>query len=167
LRGGKAMKLRAFCSPIILVVLIVICGNAYAIDSEIARNSLRGLNGINVSIENIREEIVKLGLTEDSIRTDVELKLRLSGIRVLSTEEWVKEPGNPYLYVYVHVVRGKEAVYIYNISVEMIQDVTLVRSPSVRCMGETWKTGFLGLALELRQIREAIKDPIDEFINAY
>ena len=101
------MKLKAFCSLITLVVLFVIFGNAYAQDIEQTRNTLRGLSGVYVMPENpLEEDAIRGGLSQDNIRTEVELKLRLAGIRVLSKEEWEQELGRPYLYVRLNVLKG-------------------------------------------------------------
>jgi hypothetical protein len=167
LRGGKAMKLRGFCTSLAIVVLMLICGNAYALDDEHSRNSLRGLKGIYVLIEPLREEIVKDGLTMDDIRADVEDKLRLAGIPVLSKEESLKEPGRAYLYIQETVSKPVGKVYVYNINVELNQEIYLVRSPGVLCIGATWSTGGTGIAVTLRYIRDAIKKYIDEFSTAY
>jgi len=54
---------------------------AFAQDSESNRQSLRGIEGIFVLIESIKAETQKDGLTENLLRTDTELKLRLGRIK--------------------------------------------------------------------------------------
>jgi hypothetical protein len=163
------MKVRAFRILVTLLVLFVIYGNAYAQDIQQTRNTLRGLSGVYVMPENPQEEdAIKGGLSEDATRTDVELKLRVAGIRVLSREEWEQELGRPYLYVRLNVVKGGVlGGYMYDITLEFKQYVTLVRSPSAQAYGATWSTGYMGYTPQLRDIRDRMKDRIDNFIDAY
>ena len=162
------MKLGAFCSSVAIVVLMMTCGGAHAMDDEEARGTLRGLKGVCVAVEQLDEEAVKDGLTLDTINTDVELKLRLAGIRVLSYQEWLKEPGAPHLFVSVRVFKLKpRGGYLYNVQVALRQTVSLGRSPAVTAIGQTWDTGYVGVSPELKDVREHTKDRVDDFINAY
>ena len=64
------------------------------------RESLRGLPGVQVLIEDIRPNAQADGLSQEAIRTAVELILRSSGIRVLTQSERSEMPSKPYLYVH-------------------------------------------------------------------
>jgi len=152
-----------------LAVLALICGNGYAQDVEQTRNSLRGLSGVYVVSENpLEEDAIRGGLSQDTIRKEAELKLRLAGIRVLSREEWEKEPGRPYLQVWPKVLKGGVlGGYIYHISLEFKQYVSLVRSSSIQVFGTTWSAEHMGYTPELKDIQDKVKDRIDQFINAY
>lgn len=163
------MRHRTFCSLLALAVLALICGNGYAQDVEQTRNSLRGLSGVYVVSENpLEEDAIRGGLSQDTIRKEAELKLRLAGIRVLSREEWEKEPGRPYLQVWPKVLKGGVlGGYIYHISLEFKQYVSLVRSSSIQVFGTTWSAEHMGYTPELKDIQDKVKDRIDQFINAY
>jgi hypothetical protein len=50
-----------------------------------------------VLIEGLPDGAKVLGLSEDMIKTDVELKLRLAGMRVTTMEDALNLPGSPYL----------------------------------------------------------------------
>jgi hypothetical protein len=152
-----------------LAVLALICGNGYAQDVEQTRNSLRGLSGVYVVPENpLEEDAIRGGLSQDTIRKEAELKLRLAGIRVLSREEWEKEPGRPYLQVWPKVLKGGVlGGYIYHISLEFKQYVSLARSSSIQVFGTTWSAEHMGYTPELKDIQDKVKDRMDQFINAY
>jgi len=158
------MNVRSFWISIPLVILSLICGNAYAADDS--RDALKGLKGVRVVVEDLNEG-VKGGLTKDAIRMDVELKLRRAGIPILSEEEWDKEPGKPLLHICAFLRQLEGVGYLYRIDVEMVQKVTLVRSPSVQTWGEIWSVGSLNVIPELKDIRDRIKDSIDDFVDAY
>ena len=55
-----------------------------ALDHSIA--SLCGLEGVGVVIEGLPGETTQAGLTENQLKTDIELKLRLAGIKVLNQD---------------------------------------------------------------------------------
>src|SRR5882762_6955521 len=139
-------------------------------DSEASRRTLAGLKGVYVLIEKISDDAQRDGLTEDQIRTDVELKLRQTGITVLSLQESVTRAGAPHLYVRVSTLKNSaEPFYAYNAAVELDQDVKLIRNPSVTSDVATWSTTMLGTvgSGNLRHLREVVRDLTDQFINAY
>jgi hypothetical protein len=163
------MRHRTFFSLFALAVLALICRNGYAQDVEQTRNSLRGLSGVYVVPENpLEEDAIRGGLSQDTIRKEAELKLRLAGIRVLSREEWEKQPGRPYLQVWPKVLKGGVlGGYIYHISLEFKQYVGLARSSSIQVFGTTWSAEHMGYTPELKDVQDKVKDRIDQFINAY
>ncbi len=141
---------------------------AFAQDTELSRQTLRGLQGVQVLVEDLKPEIERGGLTKQQLQRDTELRLRMAGIKVLSEIESFNTPGAPYLHVYANVVKGKHRpTYIYSITVGLIQKVSLVRAPGIVVEVITWAVGRTGFTPELRYIRARIKDLVDQFINAY
>ena len=59
-------------------------------------------------IESLGPEEANIGLTRDAVRTDVELRLRSAGLRMVSPEEAKKiaVKDNTFLYVNVAVASG-------------------------------------------------------------
>ena len=51
--------------------------------------ALVGIAAVDILIERLPKGADKLGLTKESIRTDVELKLRLAGIRVIEVHTFM------------------------------------------------------------------------------
>jgi hypothetical protein len=135
--------------------------------------SLKGIQGLQIVIESIGSEVEDAGLLRADIQTDVELRLRLAGIKVLTIEDSAKQPGSPWLYVNAHVMLAKDTPFqglvVYSIDCELIQTVTLARSGSREASATTWHTGSLGYVgrNNLRKIRDSTKDLVDDFINAY
>ena len=105
------------------------------------------------------------------LQTDVELRLRQNGIKVLSEEEKSLTLGMPSLYVRVSVmINDKSQLVVYSISLQLQQNVLLLRDPTKICPGaSTWDTGSFGTVGESKigTMREDIKDKVDEFINDY
>ncbi len=76
-------------TPFVLASLIAftLAPAILAVDSESTRESLRGIPGVYVLIEHLNPDAESDGLTRTQLRTDVELKLRLAGIKVFTREE--------------------------------------------------------------------------------
>lgn len=131
-------------------------------------DSMKGLIGVHVIVQQPSEEAEKDGLTKASIQTDVEVKLRVAGIRVLTREETLKAPGSPYIYVNVDAMRNSSfPFYAYNIRVELFQEVESVVRPGVMISSITWQNTRVGTvgANNLRQVRDDLKDDVDRFVN--
>ncbi|GAI14126.1 unnamed protein product [marine sediment metagenome] len=134
--------------------------------------TLKGIKGVYVVIETLKPEIEADGLEESQIQTDVELKLRLAGIKVLTEEEMFKEPGMPYLCVNVNAFKNDILrIYAYNISIELGQLVYLERDIGIgiKHYGITWEISVIGVIREknVDSIRDSVKNLIDKFINDY
>jgi len=161
------------CQPKSLWLLLLgmaVVARVHSGDEERDRATLRGLKGVEVLIEPLAPKMEEDGLLAKQIQTDVELRLRSVGIRVLSREEALKAPGSSYLYVNVNALSLEEVQWVYSLRVELCQDVLLERDPSIGAFGvPTWSVRAVGRVgrLNLRHIRETVADCVDRFINAY
>jgi len=161
------------------VVLSLMCSNVSGIDNKFTRETLRGLNFLLVQVESLKPEIERDGLTESQIQTDVELKLRLAGIKVVNEQEWGNEKGRPCLYINAHIAKRRytsgefAGYYNYTINVSVVQQAILVRYPDykkkmrINPIVTTWSTAHIGETNRLNVIRDKIKDYVAKFINAY
>jgi hypothetical protein len=153
-------------TAIVLLMALTLRGQ----DSD--AQTLKGIQALRVVIESFGSDVEASGLRQSDIQTDVELKLRLAGIRVLTQEEWLKESGTPFLYVYAHVTLSKQnpGFVIYSIEVGLEQKVVLLRDPSMTTIAPTWQSGsMMGIVAtsDPRHIRDKAKDIVDVFLNAY
>lgn len=137
---------------------------APAQDTERTRRSLKGITAIEVLVEDLPDGAKLLGLTKESIKTDVELKLRLAGIRVVTPEESLMIPGMPELYVNITLTDGAEAG---SIDVQLNQNVMLERNGQLAIGATTWDTGVLLSHPTAEGIRNSTKDHVDKFLNAW
>jgi len=172
--GGGTMKKAERWIVLTFMVLASISSYSFAFaqDSESNRQSLRGIEGIFVLIESIKAETQKDGLTENLLRTDTELKLRLGRIKVLSGREFVGKGGQaPYLYVNPNVLKfgtnSAYSYYSYNVSIRLFQEVSLVRDPKIKLDAATWSINIVGFTNKIEDIRTQVKNAVDRFINAY
>jgi hypothetical protein len=151
-------------SLVAMSLITVISPTARAQDTEQRRATLKGIGTVNVSVEELTDSAKRLGLTDEIIQTDVELKLRLAGMRVVTLGDILKVPGMPSVYVRVTVTDRALAA---SMTVELQQNARLERDDQSAIAITTWQTGYVLSNPDAQAIRSHIKDEIDEFLNAW
>lgn len=157
---------RLFISIITVSGFLILNSLAYsATDDEI--ESLRGLKGFYVQALELSANLEGIGLTRERIQTDVELKLRLAGVKVVSKEEWLKMAGFPSLYIIVSAA-GAETFGVI-VRLELKQVATLQRNPKIEIFPVTWSKWIIGVGSKnhVTTIRDQVKNLTDFFINDY
>jgi len=131
-------------------------------------DSLKGLPGVEIVVEDLREDAERNGLTKTGIQTDVERKLQLAGVRVLTAEESNQTPSAPALHVSVNTTQPDDGgLYAYGIQLELMQLMRSLVPPEAMVTGVTWDAGAVGSisATNLRDVLNSVRDLVDEFIN--
>src|SRR3989442_13235108 len=119
-------------------------------DDESTRMTLFGVHGVRVVVRlSDSAEVQKDGLSQSQLQTDVEIKLRQTGITVLSQQE---AQSGPWLNVNVSTLNvsstSATGMYAVCMSAELHQWVTLTMKPSVRACSRTWPaTGQFGMTV--------------------
>jgi hypothetical protein len=133
---------------------------------------LRGLDGVEVLIENLPDGTKSIGFTKQQLQTDVELLLRKVGIPVNRNAM----SNDNYLYVNIMAVElpvngKKSGKFCYNVIVYHNQVVNIVRDPSINTFGVMWHRSQLGYAPSrasaYRRIREIVEILVNMFSNEY
>ncbi len=146
---------------------------APAADSETSRQTLAGLRGVYVLVEDLQPNIVKLSdrfnFSRDQLRDNVASKLRKAGIKVLSREEWLTCPGRPILYVAMNTDQREKYWWAYDIRLELQQMSSLEANPATRALVSTWSTNMTGVVNlgTLGILSEQTSVLTDVFINAF
>jgi hypothetical protein len=169
------MPYRGMIRPAIFFFGILICAlfvsQSLALNSEANRSTLKGLVGVKVLVEDVSPDVEKSGLTKVKLQADVENQLGKVGIRVLTQEEVLKTPGEPYLYINVNAAPGKvqTSLYSYSIDIALIQNIFLERDPKANTYAVTWSTGGVGLTEKdsLAKLDESLSSIVEFFIEAY
>jgi hypothetical protein len=155
----------------ILWAIVAFASLALALDSEPNRQTLRGLQGVKVLVEDLGSDIERLGLSKNLLQTDVEATLRKAGIKVLTQEECYKTPGEPYLYLNININTGKlgDDKYSYSIDIGVIQNVLLQRDPRMKSYSVTWSTGGVGVIEKefVGRLRESADELVKIFVKAF
>ena len=156
-----------FVGMVAMVTLSISASVGFARDDKFTGETLRGIKGFSVSVGSLKPEIERKGLTRDQIKADVELKLRLAGIKVLTDAEWDEEIGRPWIFVQPTVFEMTQyPAFLYSINIKVFQIARLIRTGEFDFVA-TWYRDFVGITSRLSRIRNTIKDQMDIFLNAY
>jgi len=136
------------------------------------RDSLQGLRGVEVVIESLRPDAQADGLSQEAIRTAVELILRSKGIRVLTRSESLSTPATPYLYVKVSTYNYSSDLsdlYAYAVTVDVIQKVSLAQRPHYMMSATTWERGAVGTTghSNIRMVIDSVESKVKEFASDF
>jgi hypothetical protein len=148
---------------------------AHAFDAEASRETLKGLPGFYVLIEELNPNIAKYAsvqknqISTQALKNQVENRLRAAGIRVLSWDEMMKLPERPMLYVRVNTHEYEKFWYAYDIRVEVRQLVNLASRPEKPIIGCTWAVNMTGVMNigQLQALYDNLGLLLDRFIQAY
>jgi hypothetical protein len=171
-KGGDNMK-RKRCAlvSITAILFLSLVSSASAINGKSNQATLRGLKGFGVLVEKLPPEVEQEGLNRLQLQLEVESKLRMAGIKVLTREEVFRTPGEPYLYinVNVNVAKTESDIYPYSIDMLLIQQVSLLRDPNLTTFAVTWSKGGVGSIGKpiLSHLQEYVREMVDIFIKAY
>lgn len=164
--------MRAKMLALSLLVGFLMPSPSFSTDDPETRKTLIGIPGVFVLVEELGQDMQRIGLTTTQIRTDVELRVRREGIRVLTEDEWnnSRAQGSSSLTIDAefHDTGSGHNVGCGVLHVGVLQGIRLVRDNSVNYV-ETWSTQSIGLVNlnDPRQFRNDLLDRVDRFINAY
>jgi hypothetical protein len=133
------------------------------------QQTLCGLKGVMVFVEDIDSDVEKHGLTKSLLKEQVESRLQQANIPVLTREEAYNAPGKPYLYLNLTTHHTGIELYSYSIRIEFNQDVSLIREPSIRASATTWIANVVGVvgAQNLPAVTEDVAQLTDNFVHDY
>jgi hypothetical protein len=133
------------------------------------QDTLRGLKGVMVFIEDLDSDVENHGLTKVLLKREVASRLRQADIPVLTADEAFNAAGKPYLYLNLTTHNTGIDLYSYSIRIEFNQDVCIIREPSIRASATTWNANVVGIvgAANLPAVTEDVVVLTDKFIHDY
>jgi hypothetical protein len=165
MEDGEKMK-KHICALTTGVLLLAVISHAFALLNAEEQDILKGLDGVCVEVKRLRLEIERDGLFISTLQTDVQLMLRMAGMKVLADEEAAKNPNSPCLYLNLDAIKSSLG-YVYRIQIALREQVTLVRKPA-KVVGTTFRTSDrFAISPHLSEIREDVREIVDEFIKAW
>ncbi len=160
---------RAISSTATVLLLLAAASRPARATTPSEVRSLRGLQGVEVVVENPTEEARGLGLSSEQLQGDIAKRLGESGVRVLTADD--RAPGRPWLYVRVFVMKSSTLpLVVYYVAAQLRQDVILERNPDSRLGATTWDVGVGGLAGEpvfANAVRETVRTVADRFAEDF
>jgi hypothetical protein len=125
--------------------------------------TLKGINAAYVSVQDLSDGTKVLGLARETILTDIELKLRLAGMRVVTEDEAANDvPGSPCVFVRTFLASANVSF----VDIKLMQSGWLDRNAE-SVFSPTWQKFVLAVGGKIgaQDIRDQIKDIVDMFLN--
>lgn len=158
--------IRRICLLIVLLAILPTVTSAFAQSREEQVEVLRGLEGVYVVVGRLKPEIERDGLYKSELQSDVELTLRMGGLKILSEEEWLLAPGTPYVYLRVDAFKYSDG-YVYEIQLCLVEKVLPVRKGITIDATTLRMRDELGLTPSLSGITEGVRDLLEKFIDEW
>jgi hypothetical protein len=133
---------------LIVVAPVPACAQSY---------SLKGLTGVSAGVlidDSLQKQHPDL---HDAIQKDVEIKLRVAGMDVLSPVALMTKPRL--------TISIQRAPACFLVMVAFSEPAFLERDRSLRVQAVTWVREGTGLLLDENDVRGLIKDTIEEFLS--
>ncbi len=156
------MKKNLILLGAILIIALVFINRSFA-QTDRDRKVFGGFNRISVSISNLDDDVVALGLSQAQIKADAEVALKKVGLTIDANA-----PQSIYINVKTTKTTGDN--YAYALVLYLDQDVVLQRNSASRFSGTTWDISGIYTSTSdslADDVRDQVAALIDEFAVKY
>lgn len=165
------MRGRVVVAIAVMAVLLA-ASVASAADDKKEGQTLAGVKVLCVVVQETSSDLVTAGVSQESLRTAVERRLRNADIQLATDEQFGNTPGMPFLHVVVTALPvklgpGNAAGYAAYVRLSFNQPVRLARTPNLATSAETWSLGKLVTTETMGELWGAVFDQTNSFTNAY
>lgn len=155
-------------SIITFVFLLLVMPVLSFAQTSAAKESLRGLRGVFVSVLPIAKDAETNALSANQLQKIVESELRKAGVPILIEAK----SGGEYakLVIVIDTIKHPQGIYLFTVSVSVVQEMQISRLQGKGIFpAETYGKRALGLTTPNRMdvINEPLKEKIGEFVSDY
>ena len=137
---------------------------------EAERESLRGLNGVEVRVEPLDSQIEQRGLSEGKIEQDIRQRLQKAGVKVLTERERLATPAAVLLIVRVETTHDRIGRFFYSTDLLCAQRVKLATPGAPEVSAVIWKRlGVISTVADdnVKHLADQVLRKVDQFIKDY
>ena len=137
---------------------------------EAERESLRGLTGVEVLVDQVDSEIQQVGLSAAKLQQDVRQRLHKAGVKVLTERERLANPATAALIVRLETLHDRIGRYFYTTDLLLGQRVKLETHGTLEISAVTWKKlGTVGTIADdnVKHLEDQVLRKVDQFIKDY
>lgn len=135
--------------------------------TDAAAKTLKGFDSLKVEVEPLAPDLIKAGITTEQIQTDVETKLRQSGLKIKNPNE----TAAPYVVLFVSVNSIDNGVggFAVSITTSLNQLIVLDRDKNITSIAGTWESRSIVSVIKekVQAIRDFVSLQIGAFANAH
>ncbi|HEX5322186.1 MAG TPA: hypothetical protein VFW40_00270 [Capsulimonadaceae bacterium] len=151
------------------ILAFAVCPARADDNSRMGVETLKGLHGVHVIVEDLDSNLTKDGVTVDKIQSNVDDQLKKAGITSMDEDTAKDDPARPYLDVCVTAIKSDDGkVYAYFINIQLFQRVTLQDGES-KALGVTWQVGCVGYIApsDVTNMYNKVTDEVGEFVDDF
>lgn len=164
----QRMRVSAILSGVVLGLLVQYTGVVVCDARE--RDVLRGIRAIGIEVEQLPRLAERIGIKQDSLKTEVLAKLRLAGVAIAGEEEYKHNPSIPFLKVSLLISYNKPT-YVYAVVVGLNEKVHVERDPEIISYSLPWwriiKGERVGEGDVARDVQDTLQHIMNEFVAEY
>ena len=137
---------------------------------EAERESLRGLVGVEVFVDQLDSEIEQVGLSTAKLQQDVRQRLQKAGVKVLTERERLTNPDTAVLIVRLETLHDRIGRYFYTTDLMLAQRVKLETHAALELSAVTWKKlGTVSTIADdnVKHLEDQVLRKVDQFIKDY
>ena len=129
------------------------------------RDTLRGLPGLEVVVEELPPEVQRAGLATDAVRGDIQRRLASSGVTVYTTQQQNASPAKAYLYLHLNALELSGGVIAISVQVQLRQTVASKATSSNIVNAMTWDSHnvFALAGRDATPLSTALMEMVDGF----
>jgi hypothetical protein len=166
---NKKQRGSLIASIVITSLILPVLG--FSDDTQMERETLRGIRGIGVLVfiggsPGLKE---RLALNESQLRREMELELQKAGVEIVPKAE--KNVVSIFLLIFPaeRELTKTRVLYDAQLELHLLQPVHLVRNPSITSVASTWyvRGWWAGEEAMKHKIKDEVKELVDIFINAH
>ena len=130
------------------------------------RDTLRGLPGVEVAVENMPPELQEAGLSTALVRTGVEQRLRAGGVAIYPSQQANPSIAKAYLYVKLNALRLPGQLQAVAVQVQLRQTLRSPVTSSNIVNAMTWDAHDLAVLTDpdARPLQDVIDEMVDRFV---
>ena len=153
---------------VVSVWILLACASGASAQLFVAtgHDTLRGLPGVEIAVEDVPPELPQPELTATAVRTAVEQRLRAGGVTVYASQALNPSDAKAYVYVHLSALPLPDRSLAVSIQVHLRQTVRSVVTSANIVNAMTWErhTIAVATAAEGAQLRDLVLEMVDGFI---
>ncbi len=152
----------------VLLVLMLGLSNSTNATPDFEAQSLNGLEGVAVVVEEIDPDTENAGFTKSSLKALLELELKTAGVRLLTEEEYDNSKAMPNFTVDIVIVSYENGLCAFSMRLVLRQFGFLANKQWT--VAETWKSPWtVGLLKkeELGSLKDLMRRDVQEFAKDF
>ena len=149
---------------VVALQLLAPCVDAENVASD--KEVLKGIQKIGVKIGEISSGAKEIGVDRKYLRRNIELKLGLAGINVVTPDELKSNPEIPYLLTTV-LVSCSKSTYSYVVMIGLNEKVHLVRDPKIISYATPWWRIIKGEHFDRLEIVKEVEKTLIKLLNEF